>query len=280
MQKTDSFYTNYELLDCGDRRRLERFAGIVVDRPAKQALWAKKLGQDAWAKADVVYDGDEWQTKKQVPEPWILTVGPVSMSLKLCSNGQVGVFPEQIMNWSWMQDNVGKMPSSSVFNCFAYTGGSTLFASSLGEVCHVDSSKSSVKWASDNAKLSGLENKPIRWIVDDTASFMKREMRRGRKYNGFILDPPAFGRGKGGKSFSLKRDIESLIGLVGQMSGGDVNFIILSCHDPEISKDELAEYVLSVNGVSKDGIEVVDLEIPSLTGNALPCGLCARFKKC
>ncbi|MFH1223368.1 MAG: class I SAM-dependent methyltransferase [Pseudomonadota bacterium] len=280
MQKTDSFYKNYELLDCGDRRRLERFAGVLVDRPAKQALWAKKLPHSEWERADVFYDGNEWHIKKSVPEPWVINIDAVSMSLKLCSSGQVGVFPEQILNWAWLKENASALTPSSVLNCFAYTGGSTLFASPLGEVCHVDAARTSVKWSSDNAKLSGLGEKPIRWIVDDVITFMKREVKRGRRYNGFILDPPAFGKGKGGKKWSLKQDFAELFSLIGELSGGEINFVVLSCHDPEMSKDELSEYVSDINGVVKDGLEVLDLEIPSLSGNSLLCGICARFKKC
>jgi len=280
MQKQLSFYKNYELLDCGDLRRLERFGDIVVDRPAKQAIFSKKLPKSAWDAADAVFV-DGWSFKKELPESFILDLGPAKMELKFTASGQIGIFPEQGVNWEWLLElSQGLKEPISTLNCFAYTGASTLFASYLGEVCHVDGSKPAVKWASDNVRLSGLEDKSIRWIVEDVLTYMKREVKRGKKYDGFIFDPPAFGRGKDSKVWSLQKDIHELIALSIELCDEDVKFFILSAHDPQIADRDLKEMLLNLKGVKSENIETLKLDIASKAGNSLPCGVCARFKNC
>jgi len=280
MQKQFSFYKNYELLDCGDLRRLERFGDIVIDRPAKQADFAKKLSKNTWDKADAVFVGD-WSFNKKLPESFVLDLGPAKMELKFTASGQIGIFPEQGVNWEWLLKlSQGLKKPVSTINCFAYTGASSLFASLLGEVCHVDGSKPAVKWASDNVTLSGLQDKSIRWIVEDVLTYMKREVKRGKKYNGFILDPPAFGRGKDGKVWSLQKNLDELIELSSELCNDDIKFFILSAHDPQIAEEDLREVLLDVKGIESENIETLKLEIESKAGNSLPCGVCARFKNC
>jgi len=280
MQKQFCFYKNYELLDCGDLRRLERFGDLVIDRPAKQAIFSKKLPKAMWDKADAVFM-DGWSLKKGLPESFILDLGHVKMELKFVASGQIGIFPEQAVNWEWLlQLSQGLKKSVSTLNCFGYTGASSLFASYLGEVCHVDGSKPAVKWASDNARLSDLQDKSIRWIVEDVLTYMKREIKRGKKYDGFIFDPPAFGRGKDGKVWSLQKNLHELIALSMELCSEDINFFILSAHDPQISEKELKEVLLNLKGIKSSNIEMLKLDILSKTGNSLPCGVCARFKNC
>ena len=167
MQNQFSFYQNYELIDCGDGRRLERFGDVIMDRPAKQAVFPKKAPQAIWDNPDAVFN-DGWSFKKDLPETLPFDMGTAKMGLRFTSSGQIGIFPEQAFNWEWLLglSQTLKGPVSTL-NCFAYTGGSTLFASSLGEVCHVDGSKASVKWASDNVRLSGFESRSVRWIRCD-----------------------------------------------------------------------------------------------------------------
>ena len=280
MQKQFSFYKNYELLDCGDLRRLERFGNVVMDRPAKQAVFPKKLPGKIWDTADAVFM-DGWSFKKELPQSFIFDLGAVKMELKFTASGQIGIFPEQAVNWEWMlQLAQGLKKPASTLNCFAYTGASSLFSSFLGEVCHVDGSKPAVKWASDNVRVSGLEDKSIRWIVEDVLTYMKREVKRGKKYNSFILDPPAFGRGKDGKVWSLQKDLEELISLSSQLCGDDMQFFILSAHDPQINEENLKELLLKLKGTKSNGVETLKLDIASKAGNCLPCGVCARFKNC
>jgi 23S rRNA (cytosine1962-C5)-methyltransferase len=280
MQNQFSFYKNYELIDCGDGRRLERFGDVIVDRPAKQAFSPKKAPQDVWDNSDAVFD-EGWSFKKELPEILTFDMGMAKMGLKLTTSGQIGIFPEQAFNWEWLLGLSQTLKSPiSTLNCFAYTGGSSLFASYLGEVCHVDGSKASVKWASDNVRLSGFEDRSIRWIVDDVITFMKREVKRGKKYNGLILDPPAFGRGKDGKVWSLKKDMEELITLSEELTSDDLKFLILSAHDLEFGEEELKEALSGVKNIRPNCVETIKLDIPSKSGNALPCGVCARFKNC
>ena len=280
MQKQFSFYKNYELLDCGDFRRLERFGSIIIDRPAKQALLSKKLPKGTWDTADAVFM-DGWSFKKELPENFTLDLGAVKMDLRFTASGQIGIFPEQAANWDWLlQLSQGLKKPVSTLNCFAYTGASSLFASFLGEVCHVDGSKPAVKWASDNVRISGLEDKSIRWIVEDVLTYMKREIKRGKKYNGFILDPPAFGRGKDGKVWSLQKDLHELIALSMELCTDDIQFFILSAHDPQITEKDLKEVLSSIKGIRSNDIETLKLDMLAKSGNSLPCGVCARFKNC
>ena len=281
MQNSFSFYKNYELIDCGDGRRLERFGDVTIERPAKQAVFAKKLGTKEWGTADAVFDYGEWSFKKDLSGGLALELGPVRMNLKFASSGQLGIFPEQILNWDWLLKLSESLKGPlSTLNCFAYTGGSTLFASSLGEVCHVDGSNTSVKWASDNVRLSGFQDRSIRWIVDDVMAFMRREVKRGKQYNGLILDPPAFGRGKDGKVWSLKKDMYELMEFSDKLTCDDLKFIILSTHDTEFGERELKDALLSMGNVKASDVETLKLTICSERGNPLPCGVCARLKKC
>ncbi len=198
----------YEFLDCGDRRKLERFGTVVVDRPCPRAAWAPGLSAAAWQEADAVFHrrsgGDSaWEFRDGPPaDDWCVTFDDITLGLRPAGNGQVGVFAEQLSNWRWIQEAVASAGREvSVLNSFAYTGAASLFAAAGGaSVCHVDAAKSSVTQTRLNAGLSGLADRPLRLIVDDMVTFMEKEVRRGRTYDGIILDPPAFGRSKSGKT--------------------------------------------------------------------------------
>ncbi len=279
MQNQFSFYKNYELLDCGEGRRLERFGDVIIDRPAKQAVFSKKLEHGIWDKADAVFD-NSWSFKRELVQLVPFDMGLVKIGLKFTASGQVGLFPEQVSNWEWLLKlSKGLKTPVSTLNGFAYTGASTLFASYLGDVCHVDGSKASVKWASDNVRSSGFETKSIRWIVDDVMTFMKREIKRGQKYGGFILDPPAFGRGKDGSTWAFKKDISELLELVQKLSSNGPGFFILSCHDVQITAEDLKDYVVAAELSGRVDLESFVMSIPSSSGNSLQLGTTVRFKK-
>jgi len=207
-----------------------------------------------------------------------MTLDNIRLELRPATNGQVGVFPEQLPNWRWLSQRLRQETRPlRVLNAFAYTGAATLMASAAAadiDVCHVDGAKSAVSWARHNATLSGLQQRPIRWIVDDVMTFLKREVKRGSRYDGFILDPPAFGRGSRA-SWQLRRDLPGLLGCVKQLLSTSPGFIILSCHAPDLDSAELCLMLDDCVGAGR--AEAVDLIIPSDNGHELPSSICARI---
>lgn len=283
----DVMVGDYQLLDCGDGRRLERFAGVLVDRPAPQALWAKYLPDEAWQQADVYFyrpeqGRGEWRIRRAIPHPWRLHVDDWVMELKLSEHNQLGVFPEQLNNWRWLRDQVVQAQRPlQILNGFAYTGAATLAASSGGAhatLCHVDGAKASVTWARHNAVLSGLVEYPIRWIVDDVMTYLKREIKRGKRYDGFIFDPPAFGRGPGG-TWQISRDLPLLLDCVNQLLSDAPCFVVLSCHVPEWQSDQLARWLEQLDAFKGCRAAAVDLVIPASQGNDLPSSICGRISQ-
>lgn len=190
------------------------------------------------------------------------------------------MFPEQLANWRWLTEQIQQQQRPvRVLNAFAYTGAATLMASAAAadvEVCHVDGAKSAITAARHNAAISNLQQRPLRWIADDVLTFLKREVKRGRRYDAFILDPPAFGRGSHG-SWQLKRDLPGLLGYVKQLLSDSPSFLILSCHAPELTSPELAVMLDDCIGAVGRKAQAIDLVIPSEKGHPLPSSICARI---
>ncbi|MDZ4065128.1 MAG: class I SAM-dependent methyltransferase, partial [Coriobacteriia bacterium] len=205
-------YNEYELLDSGDGRKLERFGDVVLSRPCVQASWEKRK-PELWAGAVASFDrAGGWQTHgpTELPSSWNVTINGIAMILKPTPAGHLGVFPETRLLWDWIGDMLTSCDGGgvSVLNLFAYSGGATLAAARTGcSVCHVDSSKAMVTRARENAALNHLEAAPIRWMVEDVSTFLDREIRRGRAYDAIILDPPSFGHGTKGEQFRIDRDL-------------------------------------------------------------------------
>lgn len=245
----------YELLDFGAGRKLERFGAWVLDRPAPGADGAQTQ-PDLWESASARYTGSRttegsWKPAiKKWPKPSLefpvsLTeVKHFRMLLSPLPSGQVGVFPEQFGNWQWIARQAAKPQAAKVLNLFAYTGGSTLAAAVAGaEVTHVDAAKSMVARARENAELSGLAEAPIRWIVEDAVKFCQREVKRGNTYDAVILDPPSYGHGPKGEGWSIKRDLLPLLNLCKELTEGRPKFVLLTCHTPSIGTAELSAYL-------------------------------------
>lgn len=272
--------TNYKLLDCGEFEKLEQIGDTIIRRPAPQANWKQKLNGKTWENNHVKFDPlkSEWIVTKELPK---FKCAKITMELRLSANGQIGIFPEQLSNWWWLHAVLSKAKRPlNILNGFAYTGASTLFASIPNTVVtHVDASASSVNWAKRNCKLSNLENNNIRWIVDDILTYLKREVKRGVVYDGIILDPPAFGRGKNGTTWKLKRDLPRLMYLADQLLNDDPEFMVLSCHDNEFGAQELKNELKKLQKINRRKIETMYLTINSETANDLPAGECARWKK-
>ncbi len=235
---------DYELLDSGDGRKLERFGKYVLARPCSQALWRPARSPADWSRADAAFDredGNRWHGRSNLPKDWQIETAGLRFKLGGTDFGHLGIFPEQRAQWTWIREKVRRKKeegrSIRVLNLFAYSGGSTLAAALGGaEVCHLDASKGMVEWARENARLNGLAERPIRWIVDDAHKFMRREIRRGRKYEAIILDPPTFGRGAGGEMYKIERDLQETLGLVRDLLSDRPAFVLFSSHTPGLSE--------------------------------------------
>ncbi|MBR4652515.1 MAG: class I SAM-dependent methyltransferase [Kiritimatiellae bacterium] len=233
---------DYELLDSGEGRKLERFGGVTLARPCSQALW-RPASPAAWADATASFDredGNRWHGRKSLPKDWTITTAGIRFRLSGTDFGHLGIFPEQRAQWTWIREMVEKAVKDGktvkVLNLFAYSGGSTIAAAQGGaEVCHLDAAKGMVQWARDNAALNGLADHPIRWIADDAHKFLGREIRRGHRYDAVILDPPTFGRGANGETYKIERDLQTTLGLVRDVLSDDPLFVLFSSHTPGLS---------------------------------------------
>jgi len=277
-------WLDYELIDFGEGRKLERFGQMVLDRPCPAAAGLQQANPSAWRSADARYDGNratngKWSQKFAEFVQEITSIR--KMQLAPLPSGQVGIFPEQFKNWEWIAEQIARKEKPvRVLNLFAYTGGSTLAAASAGaEVTHVDAAKSMVARARTNAELSELADRPIRWIVEDALKFCQREVKRGNEYDAVILDPPSYGHGPNGEAWSIKRDLLSLLDLCGQLTANNRLFVLCTCHTPEIDKAELSAYVSEgLMGHCGRPPRVSDLMLNSSTdGRQLPSGVCARW---
>jgi 23S rRNA (cytosine1962-C5)-methyltransferase len=273
----------YQLVDFGDGRRLERFGPVLTDRPAPQAE-PPRQNPAAWEQADAIYDeaNRTWHWRSAPREAWLLTLDGITVELRPTPTGQVGLFPEQQPNWRWISTVSARAVPHNALNAFGYTGASTLALASATSnpagVCHVDASRPAVAWARRNAEISNLREAPIRWIVDDVLKFLEREDRRGRRYDGFILDPPAFGRGKGRATWKLERDLPRLMGAAAKLAADEFAFVCLSAHAPGLAADDLAEALAPLN-IPESEIERLELSIRSKHGGKLACGVCARWAR-
>ena len=236
-------HDDYALLDSGGGRKLERFGRVVLARPCSQAMWPVRLGEDSWRRATASFDrddGNRWHNRGALPESWEIETGGVRLKLAGTDFGHLGVFPEQRAQWRWIRETIAAAVASgrapSLLNLFAYSGGATIAAAQGGaEACHLDASKGMVQWARENAALNGLAEHPIRWIVDDAHKFLAREMRRGRRYDAVVLDPPTFGRGASGEMYKIERDLSITFARVRDVLSDKPLFVLFSSHTPGLT---------------------------------------------
>ncbi len=228
---------DYELVDSGDGLKLERFGPHILSRPCSQAVWKKSLPAKVWEEATATFtrmDDKRWHSKGSAPDTWSINTQEIAFKLSCTDFGHLGIFPEVRPFWQWIRETI-KQASRPIklLNLFAYSGGITLAAAQAGaEVCHLDASKGMVAWARENAALNGLQNAPIRWIVEDVQKFIDREIRRGKTYDAIFLDPPTFGRGAQGELFKIEEHINPLLDSVKNLLSPNPLFVIFSCHTP------------------------------------------------
>ena len=286
-------WKDYELLDASDGERLERWGKYILIRPDPQIIWKNAARHPAWKNADGIYrrsnnGGGGW-IKQKTPESWNISYKNLGFALKPMGFKHTGLFPEQAANWDWFSDIIKraktKEPSRQikVLNLFAYTGGATMAAAEAGaQVVHVDASKGMVAMAKENASLSGLSDAPIRYIVDDCKKFVEREIRRGNKYDGIIMDPPSYGRGPSGEVWKLEDSIDEFITLAAQLLSDDPLFFLVNSYTTGLSPLTMS-YILELKVKSVYGGKIESGELGlrvTQTGAYLPCGASSRwFKK-
>ena len=277
----------HKLIDSGDGEKLEQFAEFVLRRPDPQALYPKRLPISEWEKADATFEIREgkgkWNKMKDIPDTWVTYIDDMSFSTTLGSFKHVGVFPEQESNWKWLKETISKEVTEgkkvSVLNLFAYTGGATIACLSAGaEVVHVDASQGIVDVAVKNAELSGVKEKPVRWIVDDVKKFVAREIKRGNKYHGVIMDPPAYGHGPKKEVWNIEEHLVPLIQDAKELLHTEALFFLVNGYSAGYSP---IAYANNLESLAKKGgqVESGELVIPESEGTrALPAGMFARWR--
>jgi 23S rRNA (cytosine1962-C5)-methyltransferase len=274
---------DYALLDFGDGRRLERFASLVVDRPAPAVADLPRRDPAAWTTATARYErlaGDRtgrWVSVGEVPTPWQVEIDGLVLELRLTPAGQVGIFPEQRRIARWAVARAGDVAAerrrpAEILNLFAHTGLATLALAAAGaRVVHVDSSRGATSWARRNAGTSGLADRPIRWLVDDAARFVAREERRGRRYDGVLLDPPTYGHGPRGSAWHLASGLEDLLAGIGRLLAEGPWFLACTAHATGLNPVDLASRVRGALA-RPAAVEAVALKLESVHGAVLPAG--------
>lgn len=279
-------WEDYKVIDASDGERLEQWGKYVLVRPDPQVIWKSTKEDSRWKKPDGKYHrssrgGGEWEINK-LPEEWSIKYSDLKFKLKPFSFKHTGLFPEQAVNWDWMQDKIrSESRRIKVLNLFAYTGGATLACVAAGaHVTHVDSSKGIVGWAKENAKASGLDETGFRWIVDDCKKFVEREIRRGNRYDAIIMDPPSYGRGPKGEIWKLEEEVYPFLCLTASLLSEKPAFVLINSYTTGLQASVLT-YMLNLAFGKEKNARIVSDEIglPVMnTGLILPCGASGRVE--
>ena len=281
-------WKDYELLDCSDGERLERWGDVILIRPDPQVIWKTPKKHPMWKKANARYlrsstGGGHWEILRKTPDAWRIDYKELGLNVKTMGFKHTGIFPEQAVNWDYTAElirNAGR--PVKVLNLFSYTGGATVACLKAGaQVVHVDASKGMVNWAKENAAASHVADRPVRWIVDDCIKFVQREIRRGNKYDIIIMDPPSYGRGPGGEVWKLEDEVYGFVELCTEVLSDDPIMMLINSYTTGLSP-AVMQYILGALVVPKFGGKVMGSEIglPVIqTGMVLPCGASAIWKK-
>ncbi len=262
-------WRDYALLDSGDGRKLERYGGVRVVRPEPQCFWRPNLPQQVWDSADAVFDPAEeedagrWRLTGTPAQTWPLVWGETRFHARLTPFRHLAFFPEQAANWAWLDGRVRARPAPPrILNLFGYTGVASLVCAAAGaSVTHVDASRKSIGWARENAELSGLADRPIRWICEDARRYVQREARRGSRYDGVILDPPKYGRGPAGEVWRLFEDLAELTSLCAKLLSPDADFLLLNAYAARISGLSLAHLMIQATAGRGGGVDWGELAL-------------------
>ena len=280
-------WKDFEVIDTTSGEKLERWGDVILARPDPQIIWNTPKGAE-WKQANARYQrsssgGGQWDNRSMNKDQWHINYGPLTFKISPTNFKHTGLFPEQAVNWDFMADKIRNAGRPiSVLNLFAYTGGATIACAEAGaKVCHVDASKGMVSWAKENAQLSGLADKPIRWIVDDCKKFVEREIRRGNKYDAIVMDPPSYGRGPGGEVWKLEEAVYPLVELCSQVLSDKPLFFLLNSYTTGLSPSFM-EYIIgvTVGKKYKGKLSSSEIGLPvTKTGFVLPCGSTAMWEE-
>lgn len=281
-------WEEYEILDMADGVKLERWKDVILSRPDPQIIWSKKSYPEKWKNVNAIYNrsktgGGSWEYTKKTPASWEVKYKNLTFNIKPMGFKHTGLFPEQAVNWDWMIDKIKKERRPiKVLNLFAYTGGATVACLSAGaSVCHVDSSKGMTSWAKENVVSSGLENRTVRYIVDDVIKFVNREIRRGNKYDAIIMDPPSYGRGANGETWQFEQNIYDLVNLCVKVLSDNPLFFLINSYTTGISSKVLENLLrISIPSKIKGTFEAGEIGLPMTKSSiVLPCGIYGRWEK-
>ena len=286
-----AIWKDHELIDTSMGEKLERWGDMILIRPDPQIIWESDKKNPIWRKADARYNrsntgGGQWQCYNKIPAAWKISYGDLNFRVKTMGFKHTGIFPEQAVNWDFTAEKIRKAKAEGrevkVLNLFGYTGAATLACLNAGAcVTHVDASKGMVAWAKDNAEVSNLSDKPVRWLVDDCVKFVQREQRRGNTYDGIIMDPPSYGRGPGGEVWKLEEQLFGLVNMCMPIMSEDPLFFILNSYTTGLSPSVM-EYLIGTIIKKKFGGRISSDEIGlpvTETGLVLPCGSTAIWEK-
>ncbi|MBS1382271.1 MAG: class I SAM-dependent methyltransferase [Oscillospiraceae bacterium] len=279
-------WSDFELLDASGGEKLERWGSVILARPDPQVIWDTPKGSE-WGRVNARYHrsaagGGSWEIRSLPRPEWEVSYRELRFHIRPTGFKHTGLFPEQAVNWDFMAAKIRAAGRPvRVLNLFAYTGGATLACAAAGaSVVHVDAAKGMVQWARDNAKLSGLEGAPVRWIVDDCKKFLEREIRRGSRYDGIVMDPPSYGRGPGGEVWKLEESVYELCRLAAQVLAGDALFLLLNSYTTGLSASVM-EYLLAVTAGARGGkTSSSEIGLPvTANGLVLPQGSTAIWER-
>jgi len=279
-------FNEYEILDTGNGKKLEKWNDIILSRPDSQIIWPK-TNNNLWQESDAVYirsnkGGGNWKIEKSFfPSSWIISYNNYKFNLKLMNFKHTGLFPEQAYNWDYIESKLRGTKNKKVLNLFAYTGASSVVClKENAEVVHVDSSKGMVSWAKENIKLNNLEDKKIKYIVEDVIKFVKREIRRGNKYDAVIMDPPSFGKGSSGEIWKFEKNFYKLLELITDLLYEDSMFVLISTYTTGLSTTIVENCVKeTINKKYNGTITSDEIGIKSTNGLILPCGNYIRWEQ-
>ena len=287
MRKADN-WLDYELIDCSDGERLERWGDIILVRPDPQVIWKTPKENPLWYNPHAIYNrsntgGGSWRVCKKMPDVWQIGLDELKFNIKTMGFKHTGLFPEQAVNWQMTADiikNAGR--PVKVLNLFAYTGGATVAALKAGaSVTHVDASKGMTLWAKENAAASRLSDAPVRWLMNNCIKFVQREIRRGNKYDIIIMDPPSYGRGPGGEVWKLENEVYDFVELCSQLLYEDSLMVLINSYttglSPSVMEYILGETVQKQFGGTTESDEI-GIPVSSKAGRVLPCGASAIWK--
>lgn len=276
-------FKDFELLDTGLGQRLERWGKYILARPDPQIIWPRHLPDQDWAKADAVFaalsDKGQWHLKNDLPKTWTVDYnGKIKLVAKLSPFKHTGIFAEQAAQWDWMEEKVAGTKNLQILNLFAYTGAATMVLTKLGhKVTHVDASKPAISWAKENQTANSLPTDSIRWILDDAAKFVKRELKRGQTYDGIIMDPPAFGHSPSGKTWKFNHDLPALLADCVKLLSPKAKFLVINGYATNSSALALNNLLEDAMTEKSGKLQYGELCLKQKDGRLISTGIFARF---